>query len=90
MPRGLIIGYQVFRSTFLPKFLGVLMIFAGLSWFTFVKPSFALSLAPYVYLPGIIGEGMLTLWLVLFGVNEQRWKKRDENMVASSESCFEN
>ena len=57
------------------KFLGVLMIFAGLGWFTFVKPSFALSLAPYVFLPGIIGEGMLTLWLVLFGVNEHRWKE---------------
>ena len=85
-----LIGYLIFRSTFLPKFLGVLMVFAGLGWFTFVKPSVALSLAPYVYLPGIIGEGMLTLWLVLFGVNEQRWKKRDENMVASSESCFEN
>jgi len=85
-----LIGYLIFRSTFLPKFLGVLMVFAGLGWVTFVKPSFALSLAPYVYLPGIIGEGMLTLWLVLFGVNEQRWKKRDENMVASSESCFEN
>jgi hypothetical protein len=85
-----LIGYLIFRSTFLPKFLGVLMVFAGLGWFTFVKPSCAPSLAPYVYLPGIIGEGMLTLWLVLFGVNEQRWKKHDENMVASSESRFEN
>ena len=70
-----LIGYLIFRSTFLPKFLGVLMVFAGLGWVTFVKPSFALSLAPYVYLPGIIGEGMLTLWLVLFGVNEHRWKE---------------
>jgi len=72
-----LIGYLIFRSTFLPKFLGVLMVFAGLGWFTFVKPSFAQSLAPYVFLPGIIGEGMLTLWLVLFGVNEQRWKDHE-------------
>ena len=71
-----LIAYLIFRSTFLPKFLGVLMAFAGLGWFTFVKPSFALSLAPYVFLPGIIGEGALTLWLVLFGVNEERWKSQ--------------
>lgn len=71
-----LIAYLIFRSTFLPKFLGVLMVFAGLGWFTFVKPSFASSLAPYVFLPGIIGEGTLTLWLVLFGVNEQRWKEQ--------------
>lgn len=71
-----LIAYLIFRSSFLPKFLGVLMVFAGLGWFTFVKPSFALSMAPYVFLPGIIGEGMLTLWLVLFGVNEQRWREQ--------------
>ena len=70
------IAYLIFRSTFLPRFLGVLMAFAALGWFTFVKPSFALSLAPYVFLPGIIGEGTLTLWLVLFGVNEERWKEQ--------------
>lgn len=71
-----LIAYLIFRSSFLPKFLGVLLVFAGLGWFTFVKPSFALSLAPYIFLPGIIGEGMLTLWLVLFGVNEQRWREQ--------------
>jgi len=77
-----LVGYLILRSIFLPKFLGVLLIFAALGWFTFVKPSFALSLAPYVFLPGIIGEGMLTLWLVLFGVNEQRWKDQ------SSQTAF--
>lgn len=71
-----LIAFLIFRSTFLPKFLGVLLVFAALGWFTFVKPSFALSLAPYVFLPGIIGEGMLTLWLVLFGVDEQRWTEQ--------------
>lgn len=69
-----LIAYLIFRSTFLPRFLSVLMALAGLGWLTFLSQSFALSLSPYIFLPGIIGEGALTLWLVVFGVNEERWK----------------
>ncbi|HEX6188655.1 MAG TPA: DUF4386 domain-containing protein [Pyrinomonadaceae bacterium] len=76
-----LIAYLIFRSTFLPRFLGVLMAFAGLGWLTFLSQSFALSLSPYTFLPGIIGEGALTLWLVVFAVNEERWKEQ----LASSE-----
>jgi hypothetical protein len=72
----LLIGYLILKSTFLPRFLGVLMLFASLGWLTFLWRSFAFSLAPYIFLPGIIGEGMLTIWLLVFGVNEQRWKEQ--------------
>lgn len=71
-----LIAYLIFRSTFLPRILSVLMAFAGLGWLTFLWPSFALSLAPYIFLPGIIGEGALTLWLIVFGVNEERWQEQ--------------
>jgi hypothetical protein len=75
----LLIGYLILKSTFLPRILGVLMLFAGLGWLTFLRPAFAISLSPYVFLPGIIGEGMLTLWLLIFGVNEARWKEQAES-----------
>lgn len=68
----LLIGYLVFRSTFLPRFLGVLMAIGGLGWLTFISPRLAGSLAPYNFAPGMIGEGALTLWLLIMGVNEQR------------------
>jgi hypothetical protein len=71
-----LIAFLIFKSTFLPRFLGALMILASLGWFTFLSPSFAMSLAPYIFLPGIIGEGTLTLWLVIFGVDEERWNKQ--------------
>lgn len=72
----LLISYLILKSRFLPRFLGVLMLFAGVGWLTFIWQSFAISLAPYVFFPGIIGEGMLTLWLLVFGVNEERWKEQ--------------
>jgi len=34
------------------------------------------SLAPYHYIIGGIGEGLLTLWLLVMGVDSARWKKR--------------
>ena len=70
----LLIGYLIVRSTFLPRILGVLMAFAGLGWLTFLSPPLANHLSSYVFAPGILGEGALTLWLLVFGMNEQRWK----------------
>ena len=72
----LLIGYLIFNSTFLPRILGVLMAIAGLGWLTFLWPSFANSLSPYIFVPGLVGEGALTLWLLAVGVNVQRWNKR--------------
>ena len=69
-----LIGYLVLESTFLPRGLGVLMALAGLGWPTFLSPPLATRLSPYVFVPGILGAGALTLWLLVFGVNEQRWK----------------
>jgi Domain of unknown function (DUF4386)/UvrD-like helicase C-terminal domain len=69
-----LIGCLIVRSTFLPRTLGVLMVCAGLGWLTFLYPPFADYLRPYILLPGIIGEGSLTLWLLVKGVNDQGWK----------------
>ena len=72
----LLIGYLIFRSTFLPRALGVLMAFGGLGWLTFLSPALAKVLSPYNLAPGILGEGVLTLWLLVFGVNAERWKEQ--------------
>ena len=72
----LLIAYLIFRSTFLPNALAGLMAFAGLGWLTYLSASLANSLAPYNLLPGLIGEGSLTLWLLAKGVHEQRWREQ--------------
>jgi hypothetical protein len=76
----LLIGWLVYRSTFLPRIVGVLMAIGGLGWLTFISPSLAGRLAPYNMIPGILGETVLTLWLLVAGVNVQRWR---EQAVAS-------
>lgn len=72
----LLIGYLIFRSNFLPRLLGVLMAFGGLGWLTFLWPPLARSLAPYNLAPGMIGEGALTVWLLVKGVNARRWSEQ--------------
>lgn len=77
----LLVGYLILRSTFLPRTVGALMAFGGLGWLTFsfstlLSPQFAGSLSPYIMIPGILGELSLTMWLLLRGVNVQRWKEQ--------------
>lgn len=75
----LLVGYLILRSTFLPRAVGALMAFGGVGWLTLsvatlLSPPFARSLSPYILAPGILGEASLTLWLLVIGVNVQRWK----------------
>jgi hypothetical protein len=70
------IGYLIFKSTFLPRFLGVLMALSGVGWLTFLSPSLAHSLLVYIEILGIVAEASLMLWLLVKGVNVQRWQEQ--------------
>jgi hypothetical protein len=72
----LLIGYLIFKSTFLPRILGVLMAFAGLGWLTFLSPPLANPLSPQVLVLGFVAELALMLWLLVMGVNVQRWNEQ--------------
>jgi len=72
----LLIGYLIFRSTFLPRILGALMALAGLCWITYLSPPLANYLSPWNVAVGVLGEVLVYLWLLVKGVNEQRWKEQ--------------
>jgi hypothetical protein len=77
---NMLIGYLILRSTFLPRILGVLLAISGFcyqidNFVGFLWPAFQAHLEPYILLPGI-AELLLALWLVVMGVNEQRWKEQ--------------
>ena len=72
-----LIGYLIFRSTFLPRVLGVLVAISGLGWVTYLFPPLAHHLfIPYIAAASALGEIPLELWLIVMGVNVQRWKEQ--------------
>ena len=69
-------GYLIYRSGYLPKWLGVLLAIGGLG---FVMQTFAFVLAPrYVsplqLVPFMISGLVLMFWLFAKGIDAQQWE----------------
>jgi len=69
------LGVLVFKSGFLPKVLGVLLVIAG--------GSYVIESGTQILSPGLatisqftfVGEVLFTLWLLIKGVNVERWQE---------------
>jgi hypothetical protein len=69
------LGFLVFRSGFLPKLLGVLLVIAGAGYVLdtgtrILSPSLA-TISQFTF----VGEISFTLWLLIRGVNVERWQE---------------
>ena len=73
---ALLTGYLIIRSSFLPRILGVVSVIAGLGWLSFLYLPLGYRLFPYIAAFGLLGAASLILWLLVMGVNEQRWKEQ--------------
>lgn len=74
----LVIGYLIFKSNFFPKALGVLFIFAGLGYLIhslgiFILPQYE-ALYHLVIMATIPAELAFAFWLLIKGVNVERWE----------------
>jgi hypothetical protein len=76
-PYCLLIGFLIFRSTFLPQILGMLMAFAGLGWLIFLSP-LGNHLSTYLKIVGFVAEASLMLWLVVMSVNIPKRNRKQE------------
>ena len=71
-----LIGCLILKSTFMPRFIGVLTMISGVGWLAFLWPPLATALWPRVLLPLDVGELALVLWLLIAGVNAERWHEQ--------------
>lgn len=61
----------------MPRLLGVLLGIAGLGWMMYLVPPLAIHLfIPYIAGASALGEIPLLLWLLVVGVNVQRWNEQ--------------
>jgi hypothetical protein len=70
-------GYLIFRSSYLPRALGVIFILGGVS---FVAENFLVVLVPqynvpYIVLPMMLAMASMALWLLVKGVDRTRWNE---------------
>jgi hypothetical protein len=72
----ILIGYLIFRSTFLPRILSALTAIAGLCWLTFLSPTLTNYLSPYILVSAFLVEGSVFLWLLVMGLSVPGWKKK--------------
>ena len=73
---GLLRGWLVFRSGFLPRFLGVLSIVAGFGWLTYLWPPLGSQVFMFVALFAIVGVFLTCGWLFIRGVDDVKWRAR--------------
>jgi hypothetical protein len=69
---------QSCRTPYRSRFFGVLLIIGGFCYLTnsisyFLPPKSLPDLFPWIYLPSLLAEVSLALWLVVAGVNVAKW-----------------
>lgn len=80
---GLLRGWLVYKSGFLPRFLGVLSMVSGLGWLTFLWPPLGSQAFVGVALFAIAGTIAYSGWLFVRGVDDVKWRESAALAAAS-------
>jgi hypothetical protein len=82
-------GYLVFKSTYIPKVIGVLLIVTCVGYLVdfatfFLDLNFPIIVSEYTWL----GEVLMVLWLLIKGADIQKFEKwqQDQNLVLAGNS----
>ncbi|MEE9454373.1 MAG: DUF4386 domain-containing protein [Paracoccaceae bacterium] len=68
-------GYLVYKSNFMPKIIGIALMIGCFGYlidsFIFIlNPDFGFKFAQFMF----IGEVLMVFWLLIMGVNEEKWR----------------
>lgn len=70
-------GYLVFRSGYLPSWLGIVGVVAALGWLTFLYPPLGYSAFMIAALVGLVASAAKIFWLIFFGVDEEKFREME-------------
>ena len=75
-------GYLIYRSSFLPRFLGVLAMISGACWLLFLYPPLGRGAFLYTAPIGLLTSVIMIYWLLFIGVKEDQWHIRNGSLPA--------
>ena len=73
---GVLNAYLIYRSTFLPRALGILCMLTSAGWLRFFYPP--LMFPSFMVIAGfaLLASAVKIFWLCVYGVDAERWKER--------------
>lgn len=71
-------GYLIAKSTFLPRFLGVIAMISGLGWLSYAYPAAGSAIFYPLIIVAMLGLLLTNGWLIVKGVDEQLWREQVE------------
>lgn len=73
---GLLFGYLIFRSTFLPRTLGILSMIGSAGWLRYFYPPLRYPPFLFIVVFALLVAAFKIFWLIVRGVDEDRWKEQ--------------
>jgi len=73
---GVLNASLIFRSTFLPRTLGILGMIGSAGWLRFFYPPLRYPSFMFIAVFALSVSAVEIFWLIVFGVDEERWKER--------------
>jgi hypothetical protein len=76
---GVLRGYLIFRSTFMPRWLGVLAMISGATWLSFLYPPLGSRMFWFAAVFALANAAVMIVWLLFFGIREEKWDDGRDN-----------
>lgn len=70
-------GYLILNATFMPRVIGALLILDGAGCMLYLWPPLATRAFAVIAVVSGIAEFSLLLWMLIFGVNNERWYEQE-------------